>query len=116
MSRQNRSRGFSLIELMIAMVLGLVIVGGVISVLIANKRSYSTNEGMSQIAETVRTAYELMARDSARRAARVATTARRSARISRPAPSGGRPGIQSRASRAARPTTRFPSARTRASV
>jgi type IV pilus assembly protein PilW len=57
------SRGFSLIELMVAMVLGLVVIGGVISVMLANKRSYRANEGLSQIQESARTAYELIARD-----------------------------------------------------
>ena len=63
MSRLVRSRGFSLVELMVAMALGLVIVGGVVSVMLANKRSYRTNEGLSQIQESARTAYELIARD-----------------------------------------------------
>lgn len=63
MSRYVRARGFSLIELMIAMVLGLVLIGGVISVMLANKRTYRTNQGMSQIQESARTAYELLARD-----------------------------------------------------
>jgi type IV pilus assembly protein PilW len=63
MSRPLRSRGFSLVELMVAMALGLVIVGGVVSVLMANKRSYRTNEGLAQVQETGRTAYELIARD-----------------------------------------------------
>ena len=63
MSRSLRSRGFSLVELMVAMALGLVIVGGVVSVLTANKRSYRTNEGLAQLQETARSAYELMARD-----------------------------------------------------
>jgi type IV pilus assembly protein PilW len=48
---------------MVAMALGLVIVGGVVSVLMANKRSYRTNEGLAQVQETARTAYELIARD-----------------------------------------------------
>jgi type IV pilus assembly protein PilW len=63
MSRLHTSRGFTLVELMIALVLGLVVVGGVISVLIANKNSYRTNEGLSQIQESARTAFELLARD-----------------------------------------------------
>src|SRR5688500_3368499 len=57
------ARGFTLIELMIAMVLGLIVVGGVISVMLANKRSYRTNEGLAQVQESARTAFELMARD-----------------------------------------------------
>jgi type IV pilus assembly protein PilW len=63
MNRTYRSRGFSLVELMVAMVLGLVLIGGVVSVLMANKRSYRTNEGLSQVQETARSAYELIARD-----------------------------------------------------
>jgi type IV pilus assembly protein PilW len=63
MNLRHGARGFSLVELMIAMVLGLVIIGGVISVMLANKRSYRSNQGMSQIQESARTAYELLARD-----------------------------------------------------
>ena len=57
------ARGFTLIELMVAMLLGLIVVGGVISVMLANKRSYRTNEGLAQVQESARTAFELMARD-----------------------------------------------------
>jgi len=64
MSRLQASRGFTLVELMVSLVLGLVVVGGVISVLIANKSSYRTNEGLSQIQESARTAFELLARDA----------------------------------------------------
>lgn len=55
--------GFTLVELMIAMVLGLVIIGGVISVFIANKQSYRTNEALSQVQDHSRTAFEFLARD-----------------------------------------------------
>jgi type IV pilus assembly protein PilW len=56
-------RGFTLIELMISLVLGLVVVAGVVSILLANRRSYDTNEGLSQVQESARTAFELIARD-----------------------------------------------------
>ncbi len=59
----SRNRGFTLVELMISVVLGMVIVGGVISVMLANKRSFNTNEGLSQVQESARTAFELIARD-----------------------------------------------------
>lgn len=59
----QRQYGFTLVELMIAMVLGLVVVAGVISVFIANKQSYRTNEALSQVQDASRTAYEFMARD-----------------------------------------------------
>lgn len=55
--------GFTLIELMIALVLGLLVIGGVVSVIIANNQSYRTNEGLSQVQEGARTSFELLARD-----------------------------------------------------
>ncbi len=57
------ARGFTLVELMISMLLGLLVVGSVIGVLLANKRSYGTNQGLSQVQESARTAYELLAHD-----------------------------------------------------
>lgn len=62
-SRRHPQRGLTLIELMIAMVLGLIVVGGAISVIIANRQSYRTNEGLSQVQESTRTAFELLTRD-----------------------------------------------------
>lgn len=62
-SRRHPQRGLTLIELMIAMVLGLIVVGGAISVIIANRQSYRTNEGLSQVQESTRTAFEVLARD-----------------------------------------------------
>ncbi|MBM0107146.1 prepilin-type N-terminal cleavage/methylation domain-containing protein [Steroidobacter sp. S1-65] len=58
-----RSRGFTLIELMISMLLGLVVIGGAMGVILANRQSYRTNEGLSQVQESARTAFELLARD-----------------------------------------------------
>jgi type IV pilus assembly protein PilW len=58
-----RERGFTLVELMISMVLGLVVIGGATGVIIANRQSYRTNEGLSQVQESARTAFELLARD-----------------------------------------------------
>ena len=59
----RRAQGFTLVELMISMLLGLLVVGSVIGVLLANKRSYGTNQGLSQVQESARTAYELLAHD-----------------------------------------------------
>lgn len=42
--RFRRESGFSLVELMIALVLGLVVVGGIISVLLSSKKSYELQE------------------------------------------------------------------------
>lgn len=57
------ARGFSLVELMISMLLGLVIIGAATGVILANRQSYRTNEGLSQIQESARTAFELLSRD-----------------------------------------------------
>lgn len=56
-------RGLTLIELMIAMVLGLVVLLGVIGVISANRQNYRATEALSEIQENARTAFELMARD-----------------------------------------------------
>ena len=60
---KRRERGFTMIELMVAMVLGLVIIGGATSLILANRQSYRTNEALSQVQESARTAFELLARD-----------------------------------------------------
>ncbi|PIE20464.1 MAG: hypothetical protein CSA61_01705 [Neptuniibacter caesariensis] len=58
-----QEKGFSLIELMIAMVLGLFIVGGVIVVFIGSSQSFNSNESLSRVQENGRFALELIARD-----------------------------------------------------
>lgn len=58
-----RSAGMTLIELMVSMVLGLIVVGGALSIVLANRQSYRTNEALSQVQESARTAFELLARD-----------------------------------------------------
>lgn len=57
------SQGFSLIELMVAMVLGLVLMGGVIQVFISSKQSYSFNEELGWMQENSRFALDYMTRD-----------------------------------------------------
>jgi type IV pilus assembly protein PilW len=57
------STGFTLIELMVAMLLGLIVVAGVISVFLANQRSYRTNQALGGVQDGSRTAFEMMARD-----------------------------------------------------
>lgn len=56
-------RGVSLIELMIAMVLGLIVIGGVISLFVSNSQTYRATEALSHVQESARTAFELLARD-----------------------------------------------------
>lgn len=56
-------RGFSLVELMIAMTLGLLVVGATLSIFSTNKQAYRTTENLGRVQENGRTAFELMARD-----------------------------------------------------
>lgn len=56
-------RGFTLIELMVAMLLGLVVIAGVSSVFLANMRSYHSNTALGDVQSNARIAFELMARD-----------------------------------------------------
>lgn len=59
----KNNKGFSIIELMVAMVLGLLILGGAISMLSTNKRIYSTQEMMSRLQENARFGTEILIRD-----------------------------------------------------
>lgn len=54
--------GFSLVELMIAMVLGLAITGGVTALFISNNQSYRTQQAAANAQESGRLAFELLAR------------------------------------------------------
>lgn len=55
--------GFSLIELMIAMLLGLLVTAAAGGVFISNKRVYNATETLGRIQENTRVGFELMSRD-----------------------------------------------------
>jgi type IV pilus assembly protein PilW len=55
--------GFSLIELMVALVLGLLVAGAAFAIFHANQLSYRSNEGLNRVQESARVAFELMSRD-----------------------------------------------------
>lgn len=59
----NAQDGFTLIELMIAMLLGLLIIGGVIAVFLSNKQTYATHNAISQVQDSSRNTFELLSRD-----------------------------------------------------
>lgn len=56
-------QGLALIELMISMVLGIVIIGAVAGVLLSNSQSFRTSRGLSQLQDSARVGFELLARD-----------------------------------------------------
>lgn len=61
--RPVRASGFTLIELMVAMVLGLIVIAGVTSVFLAGQQSFRTNDALANVQDSSRVAFELMARD-----------------------------------------------------
>jgi type IV pilus assembly protein PilW len=63
LSGRQRVRGFSMIELMTAMLLSLLLIAATVSVFVSNKRAYSATEGLGRIQESARIAFELMSRD-----------------------------------------------------
>jgi len=62
-SRSGRQDGFTIVELMIAMLLGLIVIAGVSSVFLANQRAYRTNTALGDVQDASRIAFEMMARD-----------------------------------------------------
>lgn len=57
------NRGIMLVELMIAMVLGLLVIAGVGSLFLANKQAYQVSEGLSEYQENVRYLFEMITKD-----------------------------------------------------
>ncbi|QWP79015.1 prepilin-type N-terminal cleavage/methylation domain-containing protein [Lysobacter sp. K5869] len=56
-------RGLSLIELMVALALGLLLTAGALSIFLASRAAFRTTEDLSRVQEAGRIAFELMARD-----------------------------------------------------
>lgn len=59
----KRVIGFSLVELMVAMVLGLLVIGGALGVFIANQTTSRTNIVLSELQNTARLSHQLIAHD-----------------------------------------------------
>ncbi|QEY10987.1 prepilin-type N-terminal cleavage/methylation domain-containing protein [Cellvibrio sp. KY-YJ-3] len=62
-SMPKLQKGFSLVELMISITLGLILMGGVIQMFISSKTAFNTQRGVSNVQESGRLAIEFMARD-----------------------------------------------------
>ncbi|MGH8321276.1 MAG: PilW family protein [Gammaproteobacteria bacterium] len=60
----NREAGLSLIELMIAMVVGLILLAGVIAIFVSGKRGYGTNSAIAQVQENGRFALDFIRNDT----------------------------------------------------
>ena len=65
MPRQTAAiqRGFTMVELMVALLLGLLVVAAASSLFLSNKRVYGATEAINRIQENQRGAFEILARD-----------------------------------------------------
>jgi type IV pilus assembly protein PilW len=63
MSTVNKQSGLTLIEIMIAMTLGLVLIGGVIQLFLTSKQTFRMNAAMAVVQESGRYALDAIARD-----------------------------------------------------
>lgn len=61
--RRYAQAGVSLVELMIAITLGLVAVGAAMAIYLANRKSYSLVEGVARMQENTRFAVDMLGRD-----------------------------------------------------
>jgi type IV pilus assembly protein PilW len=59
----RRQLGLTLVELMVALVLGLVVIGAVTNLFLTNRQTYRATENLARMQENLRFAFELMARD-----------------------------------------------------
>jgi type IV pilus assembly protein PilW len=56
-------RGLTLVELMVALVMGLVLLGGVVTVFVANKETYRVQDALARVQENGRFALSLLTRE-----------------------------------------------------
>lgn len=59
----HSERGFSLVELMIALALGLFLTGVAISIVVNNRQTFRTAENQARMQENARAAFEMISRD-----------------------------------------------------
>jgi len=59
----NKQHGFTLVEMMIAAAIGAVLLGGMISVFLGNKKTANLNEAMVEMQQSARFGLEVLARD-----------------------------------------------------
>jgi type IV pilus assembly protein PilW len=60
---KHTQSGFTFVEMMVAMVLSMILLGGVIQIMSSTKQSYRIHEGVSQMQENGRFAVEILSRD-----------------------------------------------------
>jgi len=63
MIHNNKQRGFSIVELMVAMLISVLLLGGVLSVMYTSRITYDENTRIARLQEYARSSIELMLRD-----------------------------------------------------
>lgn len=63
MAMPRRMRGLTLVEIMIALLIGLVLTGGAIQIFVSSKQGYRANEALARIQENGRYALNFLQRD-----------------------------------------------------
>jgi len=63
LTSSRHQQGLTLVEMMVAMTIGLVLLGGVITVLTSSQQTYRVNEAMARLQENARYAFQLLSRD-----------------------------------------------------
>lgn len=62
-TRSGHSRGFSIVELMVALVLGLLVIAGVLQVFLGNRQAQRVEQSVSRVSENGRIALDLLGQD-----------------------------------------------------
>jgi len=63
MSRRTEQTGFTLVEILVALVIGLFLTAGMVQMYVSNRQAYRFSEALSRMQENGRYALELMAKD-----------------------------------------------------
>jgi type IV pilus assembly protein PilW len=59
----HRSKGLTLVELLVSLLLGIFLLGGIVSVYVSSQQNFGSNEGLAQIQDNMRFTFEQMGRD-----------------------------------------------------
>ena len=58
-SKKKVSKGFTLVELMVALVLGFILIAGVLNIFNSNRENFRVTENLARIQENSRVAFDL---------------------------------------------------------
>jgi type IV pilus assembly protein PilW len=59
----QRSGGFTMVELLVAVTLGLFLLGGVLSIFVNSRQSFRVNENMARVQENARFSFDVLSRE-----------------------------------------------------